>query len=149
MNRYAAWMMGCLVAGLALAQDVASTNPASASPPSPGEGAGTSPADDRFIQSGEIQTVKVGQQVGIRMPSNPTTGYGWKLARPVEGAVVALVTNVYERAESSHLGSGGHDIWTFKALAPGRERLEFHYLRAWEKGVPPARTNVLTIIVSP
>ncbi len=76
----------------------------------------------------------VGQTYSLDLDSNPTTGYGWKLASPTNG-VFMLVTNTYEPGKNaaSVVGSGGVEHWTFKAVGKGRAELVLEYVRPWKK----------------
>jgi predicted secreted protein len=67
-------------------------------------------------------TTNPGRQFSITLDSNPTTGYQWKLAKPVTGTCVALVTNEFVRPKSKMTGAPGKEVWKFKALSRGRLR---------------------------
>ncbi len=90
--------------------------------------------------------IKAGREFSIKLQSNPTTGYKWRLTRPPDGKVLLLVRSEYERPENAALaGSGGIEIWTFRALSPGKTSVTFQYIRPWEK-VPPSK--ILTFRIS-
>ncbi|HHT9131176.1 MAG TPA: protease inhibitor I42 family protein [Candidatus Tripitaka californicus] len=93
--------------------------------------------------------VKAGKDFIITLESNRTTGYGWQLARPLDGAVLELVGSEYTPGESKLIGSGGREIWTFRAVGAGKTPIAFKYIRPWEKDVPPAREASFTVAVSP
>jgi inhibitor of cysteine peptidase len=84
--------------------------------------------------------VTVGQEFPITLTSNATTGYHWELSAPPDEAVVKLVTNEYKSPETRALGAGGQEIWTFRAVGPGRTVINLKYVRPWEKGVAPVET---------
>lgn len=84
-----------------------------------------------------------GQEFKVTLASNPTTGYSWALAKPLDGKLLALVTNIYERPETRLVGAGGNEVWTFKAVAAGKADIAFKYIRPWETNVPPVRTTNL------
>jgi inhibitor of cysteine peptidase len=91
-----------------------------------------------------------GGQFSVTLASNPTTGYKWDLAMPLDSNFLALVTNIYVRPNSQLMGAGGNEVWTFKALKQGTTRIDFKYVRPWEQNVPPARvTNVVVVIAGP
>jgi predicted secreted protein len=92
-------------------------------------------------------TTKPGRQFSLTLESNPTTGYQWELAKPIEGSCVALVTNQFVRAKSKLSGAPGKEVWRFKALRAGEATIELKYVRPWEKGVEPAqKTNVVVVV---
>lgn len=97
--------------------------------------------------SGSV-TLKVGDTFIIRLESNPTTGYSWALAKP-ESDIVEQVSKVYEPSNTSEniVGSGGTEVWTFKAKAKGQIILTFQYIRPWEKDIPPIKEETYSIIV--
>jgi inhibitor of cysteine peptidase len=101
---------------------------------------------EEYLNPGEPIQVKAGQKFIIRMESNPTTGYGWKLSKALDEKVVQFVTNAYIPPDSKLCGAGGHELWTFKAIEPGQVDISLKYVRPWEK-YQPARTNVFTVIV--
>ncbi|MBI5882871.1 MAG: protease inhibitor I42 family protein [Elusimicrobia bacterium] len=84
----------------------------------------------------------VGRTLIVRLPGNPTTGFGWEVAGGT-GTVAVLEGSVsYESAphRSGIVGSGGTFTSVFKAAAAGRTVLRLEYRRPWEKGVAPAKT---------
>lgn len=102
-----------------------------------------------YLNPGEPIQVGPGRKFTIRIAANPTTGYGWQLAKPLDEKIVVLVTNSYlqEKTDNLRVGVGGHELWTFKAVGAGQTEISLKYVRPWEKDVPPARTNVFSVIV--
>ena len=94
----------------------------------------------------EIINANVGKIFEITITSNATTGYMWKLVSdPSPEAKVADVK--YVASKPGKIGSGGIEVWKFKALKKGRKDLVFYYVRPWEKNQPPARIKAFTINV--
>jgi len=91
--------------------------------------------------------VKPGKRFRITLESNRSTGYQWRMARPLDQKVVKLVGSGYQSPEVKLPGAGGKEIWTFEAVAAGRTEIAMQYIRPWEKGVPPARTAKFTVVV--
>lgn len=91
--------------------------------------------------------VTVDQEFNITLRYNATTGYQWQLAKPVDETLLKLTGSEYKRPESGLIGAGGDQVWTFKALAPGKTQVELQYLRPWEKGTPPARTTNFVVVI--
>lgn len=98
--------------------------------------------------SADSGAIKVGDTFTIRLEANHTTGYSWSLADN-KSDIVEKVSDVYEPYETAGnvVGSGGTEIWTFKAVAKGQATLNFQYTRPWEKGIPPVKAETYTIIV--
>ncbi len=107
------------------------------------------PMTHEYTQPDESIEIATGKNFAIKLVSNPTTGYGWQLAEPLNEYVVSLVTNMYEPAKTDRrvVGSGGHEIWTFNAVGKGRTEIAMEYLRSWEKDVPAIKTNVFSVVV--
>jgi len=91
--------------------------------------------------------VAVGQEFSITLASNPTTGYHWELAAPLDDAVVQQVASEYKTSETRMLGTGGQEIWTFKAVSTGQTVISLKYVRPWEKDVAPVKTASYAVIV--
>ena len=80
------------------------------------------------------------------LPGNRTTGYVWRLAQAPEADVVKLVGEAYNAVPGGRVGSGGEQVFHFRATGVGMARLEFEYLRPWETA-SPAKRAVWTAIV--
>jgi inhibitor of cysteine peptidase len=92
--------------------------------------------------------IAVGQNFRIVLDANPTTGYQWQLSEVLDERTVILVGSEYDIPRTPGLvGAGGKQIWTFKAVGQGQTVIVLHYLRSWEKGVPPLKTVTFTVIV--
>lgn len=102
----------------------------------------------RITENMNGQTVKVnaGESFTIRLRGNPTTGYGWQMADFDTGVVRQDKEPAY-RADSLLTGAGGTYLYQFKAAGAGTTRLNFNYLRPWEKDLPPYKTFTITIEV--
>lgn len=119
--------------------------------------------DDACICSGNIQKIpesqkegdtmsnlistKAGETISITLDSNPTTGYQWQLANPVDEKVLKLISSVYRMPETNMVGAGGKEVWTFKALSGCQTTINFEYVRPWEKDKEPAKKATFTIII--
>ncbi|KAA6403863.1 MAG: hypothetical protein EZS28_000604 [Streblomastix strix] len=86
----------------------------------------------------------------IELPSNPTTGYTWKLRPATDNAipVVKLLKDLYQphdqpgKGKDRKVGGGGVHTFTFVADKKGATNLEFIHVRPWEKdssNAEPAR----------
>lgn len=93
--------------------------------------------------------VKVGQEFNITLESNPSTGYGWQLSKPLNETILNLIGSEYKPSEESGLivGAGGTEIWTFRAVKSGTAEISLKYVRPWETDVPPIQEQNFGIIV--
>jgi predicted secreted protein len=73
---------------------------------------------------------KVGEDFGVELKSNPTTGYRWELAEVPPG--LELLDAGFAPAERGGLGSGGTQRFRLRASAPGQYVLSFRLKRSWE-----------------
>jgi predicted secreted protein len=63
--------------------------------------------------------VTAGETFHIVVVSNPSTGYHWDIIDELDGNIVEFVSSGYTADEPVMPGSGGVDVWTFKAVAAG------------------------------
>ncbi|QJR15992.1 protease inhibitor I42 family protein [Usitatibacter palustris] len=99
----------------------------------------------------------VGQELRLRLESNPSTGYAWAVAKTSKhGGRIRIVK---QKGESKYeappapadgkpvVGAQGVEVWTFTAAKPGSQQLKLEYRRGWEKDVAPAKTATFKITV--
>ena len=65
---------------------------------------------------------KVGTSFTIILPANHTTGYSWRLAKPVDSNILKQLSETYSEDNSARIGSGGRELWTFEPLSKGTDR---------------------------
>lgn len=90
-----------------------------------------------------------GQELVVRLHSNPSTGYAWQLR---EGAATVLApvgaaTFEPDANAQGRVGAGGIETWRFRAIALGRDTLRFEYRRSWEKDAAPASAATVDVEV--
>lgn len=95
----------------------------------------------------EVLDATVGQPFTISLASNPTTGYRWGLAQPLDETVLHLVHSAYQRGQSGLMGAGGVETWTFLPVCAGVTVLDFAYWRPWEQPAPGDRQARYLIVV--
>jgi inhibitor of cysteine peptidase len=88
-----------------------------------------------------------GQTLAVTLEGNPTTGYSWEVAEPLDEQVLRQVGEAEFKAESEALGAGGVQILRFEAVNAGQTTLNLVYHRSWEEGVEPLETYSLQIVV--
>lgn len=82
----------------------------------PNSAAGTRPAITDPLTPIEVQA---GDTFNIVIDANPSTGYHWELVGELDGNVVEFTSRDYTADEPVLAGSGGVDVWTFKAVSAG------------------------------
>ncbi len=91
--------------------------------------------------------VEVGQEFAITLKSNPTTGYRWRFAEPLDREILELVGSEFEGPGAGFVGAGGEEVWTFRAMRQGKTVVSLEYVRPWEKGTPPAEIRTFTVLI--
>ncbi len=91
--------------------------------------------------------VKKGETFSIHLASNPTTGFKWQLAGPLDSSTLIEAGHEYSRPASRLAGAGGKEIWKFRAVDKGKAVIEMEYVRPWEKQTAPAGKASFRIIV--
>jgi len=76
--------------------------------------------------------VKVGEVFTIRLKANETTGYTWRGNEIFDRSYLELIGSPYHPDQTQRTGSGGEQIYTFKALQTGATRIKLTYKRSWE-----------------
>ncbi|HLH25933.1 MAG TPA: protease inhibitor I42 family protein [Chloroflexota bacterium] len=89
----------------------------------------------------------VGVPFSITLDANPTTGYSWELATPLDANVVDLLQHTYQRNGPARPGAGGTAIWTFEPLCTGFTTIVLRYSRPWEPNDPSDRQVAYDIYI--
>jgi predicted secreted protein len=122
-----------LVAGFAVGAGVACTG-----------GSSNLNVDNSY--SGKQVELSVGQSLVVTLDSNASTGYSWYLAQNSDETVLNKTGNKYVAPQTTLVGAGGKEEWTFKALKKGNSTISMGYSRPWES-TPPIETFDLTVVV--
>lgn len=96
---------------------------------------------------GHEMQLKKGQTLVVTLEGNPTTGYSWEVAEPLNEQVLRQVGEPEFKAESDALGAGGVQILRFEAVNAGKTTLKLIYHRPWEEGVDPLETYSIEVMV--
>ena len=82
-------------------------------------------------QTGQTITLAFGQQLDVRLPTNPASGFDWQRDGPDTGVLTTLGPPGFqrERLDQNDFENAGFDIWKFKPLAAGQQKLRFEYRR--------------------
>ncbi len=82
-------------------------------------------------ESGTTVTLRPGGKLNLKLDSNPTTGYYWYL-KDIDASLVDQISEGYfaDPAPEGMVGSGGHQMFVFEALATGKADLVLSYERS-------------------
>lgn len=99
-----------------------------------------------FVLSG-FQTgnmiVKQGESFKIELESNHSTGYAWYWDNEPEHSIIDSIYVDYVLKSKTLTGSGGNEIWEFKARHKGEQMIRLVYKRPWESGAPKESREIL------
>jgi inhibitor of cysteine peptidase len=90
--------------------------------------------------------VKAGGEFKIIIEANPTTGYHWEIVGALDESMMQFVSRDYRASEPALIGSGGNDVWVFKALAAGTSTITLGYYPPSNDPVEPEQTIEITIV---
>jgi len=96
---------------------------------------------------GREMQLKKGQPLVVTLEANPTTGYTWEVAEPLDEQVLRQAGEPEFKPESDLAGAGGVQILRFEAVNAGQTALKLAYRRSWEKDVEPLNTFSIQVIV--
>lgn len=91
--------------------------------------------------------VRVGDELRVVLPSNPTTGYAWRVDPSPPTAVLEQIGEPEFTPESDLLGAGGLMTLTFRVTGPGSLTLRLIEDRVFETA-PPLRVWSVTLTAS-
>lgn len=106
-------------------------------------------SDDIFQISDPARQLEAaaGNEFKIIIDSNPSTGYHWELVDELDDDIVEFVSREYRGGEEAMPGSGGVDVWIFKAVAAGETHITLGYYPPSNDPVEPQQTVIFTVIV--
>lgn len=91
--------------------------------------------------------LQVGQALTLTLPSNPSTGYRWRVENPAANVLQSLGPEVYSAPEEDVVGSAGVSTWRYQASSTGDAQLVLVYQQPWAADVAPVQTFDCKIIV--
>jgi predicted secreted protein len=83
----------------------------------------------------------------LLIDSNPTTGYHWEIVGELDESVVEFVSKDYKADAPQTVGSGGVEIWVFKAVAAGETTITLGYYPPSNNATEPEKTETFTVKV--
>ena len=99
----------------------------------------------KVVDGKKLMEVKAGEEFAISVYANPSTGYEWQLAKPLDTQFLQLSGTEYLTEDTTLIGAGCEQQWTFKAFKPGSTNISLQYLRSWEKGVAPVKIEEFVV----
>jgi inhibitor of cysteine peptidase len=117
---------------------------------SAGNGDGKSTTIDSSY-SGTTVELAVGDTLIIELKSNPSTGFSWILVQNTDETVLQETGHDFildETADPPMPGSGGTEVWNFKALAAGETNISLEYSQPWDGGIKAEKTFDLKVVIS-
>ena len=92
--------------------------------------------------------LQVGQALTLSLPSNPSTGYRWRVENSASSVLRILSPEVYSAPEEEEVvGSAGVSTWRFLANSTGDAQLVLVYQQPWAADVAPVQTFDCKVIV--
>lgn len=101
----------------------------------------------REQDNGRTVTIARGSRFAIELESNPSTGFNWDIAEPLPVSVDLTSQGRSGGISGEQVGTPGHQRFDFTAKAAGKGEIVMGYRRSWQKGVEPAKTFRLRIII--
>jgi inhibitor of cysteine peptidase len=86
-------------------------------------------------------------RIVIALESNITTGFSWVMTAEPDTEVLELVDSEYRAPETELVGTGGHEVWTFRATGPGSTAVKLRYERP--SGETAGESFEITVDVAP
>jgi inhibitor of cysteine peptidase len=87
---------------------------------------------------------RVGSEVLIRLPENPSTGYQWEI--DADQAYVSIERQYFEQL-SDRVGGGGESSWVLRARAPGVTEVKLMLWRPWEGKHAAIQRFAVTLLI--
>ena len=84
--------------------------------------------------NGQSIEVRQGDEIILRLPENPTAGYGWHVDRAdrLDQEMSEHTTGSDQTDPNPRFGKGGVREFRFRAKEPGAGRLDLKHWREWE-----------------
>jgi predicted secreted protein len=106
-----------------------------------------SPPPFEISDPAKILSATAGSEFKIVIESNPSTGYHWDLVDEPDESVVQFVSNEFRGGEDAMPGSGGVEVWTFKAVSAGEATINLGYYPPSNEPTDPQQTVTFTVTV--
>lgn len=94
---------------------------------------------------GRTVEMKPGDELLIKLPANRAQGYRWTLVGPQSKVLFKQGDPMYARPLTASPEAGGIETWSFRAVEPGEQVLQFDYRRAADKIVDKTVRYTVTV----
>lgn len=101
---------------------------------------------DSSLSTGDVRKARVGDRIQVSLESNPTTGYTWVYATPLDTSIIIPTGESVTRKEADEELCGAPSVHNFfyKVIAPGECGINLEYVRPWMKdGKAERRFSIL------
>lgn len=105
------------------------------------------PSDLQITDPAQPISAVADEEFTIVLDSNPTTGYHWEFVTEPDASMVEFVSRDYVAGQPVTTGSGGVDVWTFKAVAAGETQITLGYYPPSNDPVEPQQTVIFTVTI--
>lgn len=78
---------------------------------------------------GTTVSVRPDDQIVLRLPENPTTGYRWELA---PNQLIEVLSDTVELGDQPGFGSGGMRVLRLRPITTGSGQLQLRHWQPWE-----------------
>jgi inhibitor of cysteine peptidase len=96
--------------------------------------------------NGRDFTISLDEELTVRLPGNPTTGYQWEVLANDPTLLQQKGETVFI-SDAYRMGAGGQIKILFVPDGIGATRLKLVYRRPWEKQTPPAQVFEVGVTV--
>ena len=81
----------------------------------------------------------------VELLTTPGTGYSWQIIKNDPDKLKPLGDSVLKPLETEVPGASENQVFRFLAQNSGLAVLELHYLRPWERNIPPLKTYQINV----
>jgi len=112
--------------------------------------AGTGPLELQVTEPDNGRAVELkGEVLVVKLPSNPSTGYGWQ-AQGIDAQVLRqLDATEWLPDTEGKLGGPGTEVLRFAAVGRGQTTLNLVYARPWQAAAPAAAFSLQVRVAEP
>lgn len=91
-------------------------------------------------------TIKIGENITHELNGNPTTGYTWQY-KAENPEIVKITEEIVSENKDGMVGTPSKFKYKIEGIKAGSTQILFTYQRSWEKDIPPAQSDTLTVNV--
>jgi len=103
-----------------------------------------------LLQCGGVTRLHTGDSLLVRLESQVTNGYLWRVASQTTGILRLAGEPVTQWADGRSDIDGGSEVQVFRfdAIGVGDEQVIFHSSHPWVKDAPPRKTCTISVTVA-